>query len=112
MQPLVAAALISVVLQSPNGRNEIAVSVDPNTGVVTYRVSRDGLPVISATPISFTLDGVRRPGKGTPNVTEAKHDDIIAPIVPTIAAEFFDRFIARDLQFPDGTTLELRAYDD
>ncbi len=112
MQPIVAVALLSIVLQSPNGRNEIAVNIDPNTGVVTYRVSRDGLPVISPTPISITVDGVRRPGKGPVNVTEAKHDDIVEPIVPTIASKFRDQFIERNLQFADGATLELRAYDD
>jgi len=41
MQPAVAIALMSFVLQSPNNRNEITVDYDSNTGVLTYRISRD-----------------------------------------------------------------------
>jgi len=112
MQPIVAAALLSIVLQSPNGRNEIAVDVNATTGVITYRVARDGQPIISPTPISITVDGEVRPGKQLPvEVTDTKHDSNVEPIVPTISAKVRDHYNAKRIVFM-GTSLELRAYDD
>jgi alpha-glucosidase len=112
MQPLVAAALMSIVLQSPNGRNEIAVDFDPGTGVVSYRISRDGKPVINATPISITVGGMVRPGKERPvEVTDSKNDSIVEPVVPTISAKVRDHYNAKTIVFM-GSPLELRAYDD
>ena len=114
MQPIVAAALLSIVLQSPNGRNEIAVDVNATTGVITYRVSRDGQPVINATPISITVDGESRPGKGfSVDVVDSKHDTVVEPVVPTIAAKIRDQYNAKTILMSNGpTALEIRAYDD
>jgi alpha-glucosidase len=113
MQPLVAAALMSIVLQSPNGRNEIAVDFDSNAGVLTYRIARDGKPVISPTPISITIDGEPRPGKTTiSNVEQGTSDQTTAPIVPTFAASIRDHRNSRLISFGNGTRLRLAAFDD
>jgi alpha-glucosidase len=114
MQPIVAAALLSIVLQSPNGRNEIAVDFDMRLATVAYRISRDGQAIIGPTPISITVNGTKRPSKpGAPSLREFSRDNPVEPIVPTIAAKFRDRYNAKTIEFDDdGITLELRAYDD
>jgi alpha-glucosidase len=113
MQSIAAAALLSIVLHSPNERNEIAIDFDMRTGAVSYRVSRDGQPVITPTPISITVDGTKQPSKpGAPDLHEFPHNSPVEPIVPTIAAKFRDHYNGKTIKFDDGTTLELRAYDD
>src|SRR5262245_20980369 len=111
MQPAVAAALLSFVLQSPNGRNEIAVDYDANTGVVTYRISRDGKPVISPTPISISSGGKRLPAAGAKAFESgSERIDTVEPIVPTFAAKLSDAYKGKAIHFDDRTLLELRAY--
>jgi alpha-glucosidase len=111
--PAIAAALLSIILQSPDGRNQITVEYDMRAATAAFSVSRDGKLVIGPTPISITVDGAKRPSKpGAPNLHEFSRDNPVDPIVSTIAANVRDHYNAKTIEFNDGTSLELRAYND
>ncbi|HEU4722736.1 MAG TPA: glycoside hydrolase family 97 protein [Gemmatimonadaceae bacterium] len=95
---------------SPDGATELAVELGDR---VTYSVTRRGVPVITASPISLTVDAARTIGVGGTVRSESRRQvrDSLRPVAPVKRAVVPDRFNELRLRFGDHD-LELRAYDE
>lgn len=116
LMPAAATAQEPLVLTSPDGANE--VRIEAAEGGLSYSVSRDGKPVIVASPIGLATD---KGGLGSEPVTLVSNDriavdEVYRPVVGK-AAEVADRYsqLLLKLQRPsDGLRFDLvaRAYDE
>ena len=72
----VSASAETIILKSPDGRNEISLATEP---ALTVSVARDGKPVLGPAPISMTFDGkgvIGGAGAYPWNMTSKLHDNI------------------------------------
>ncbi|MFW5947144.1 MAG: glycoside hydrolase family 97 protein [Gemmatimonadota bacterium] len=97
-------------LASPDGRITVAIETGE---VLTWSVTRDGVPLLRPSPISVTLSSGRFPGPGAAaRKTERRSvDTVIRPVVPEKNAVVPDRYEELRLAFDDGALI-VRAYDD
>jgi alpha-glucosidase len=97
-------------VQSPDGATQLTVDVGPQ---VAYSVTHRGKTLLSASPISLTLQGGRVLGAGDRVRSEARRQvrDSVLPLAPTKSEVVRDRYNELRLRF-GGYDLELRAYDE
>jgi alpha-glucosidase len=97
-------------VQSPDGATQLTVEVGPQ---VAYSVTHRGKTLLSASPISLTLQGGRVLGAGDHVRSEARRQvrDSVLPLAPTKSEVVRDRYNELRLRF-FGYLLELRAYDE
>lgn len=97
-------------LSSPNGQIKIEVQVDE---AITWSVSHQGMPVISPSAISMTVNG-QVLGKN-PRLKSKKEKQIredIAAVVPRKSKIVEDHYNTLILNFRNNYTVAFRAYDD
>jgi alpha-glucosidase len=96
-------------LTSPDGETEVLVELGP---VLTYAVTHRGRPLLSASPVSLTLDDSRLGGGARVVSADVRQvRDSVRPVVPTRNAVVPDHFRELRLRFDGGYGLDLRAYD-
>lgn len=96
---------------SPDGRTELRIEVG---AAVTWAVTHGGSALLAPSPLSLTLGDGRILGRqarvASADVRQVR--DSIRPVVPTKNAVVPDRYNELRLRFRDGSSLELRAYDE
>src|SRR5471032_282937 len=108
-----SAGAQTVKVASPDGRNMVTLDSDK----LTYSVSRDGKPIITASPLGLVLDsiqlgaGARLAGQAASSVNDTYH------IVVGKAASAPDHYNQSDLAFTAGDqafkfNIVVRAYDN
>jgi alpha-glucosidase len=108
--PASAQAARQYQVQSPDGATQLTVEVGAR---VAYSVTHRGRTLLSASPISLTLQGGRVLGAADRVRSEARRQvrDSVLPVAPTKSEVVRDRYNELRLRFA-GYDLELRAYDE
>jgi len=110
-----SAEAVPASVQSPDGRNSIAVALDGN-GRPTYSVQRDGEPVITPSPVALALEkGPLGDGSRIDGIERRTADDSWRAVAGK-ASIVRDHFNEAIVHLVDGQQrrfdLVLRAYDD
>ncbi|MCM1077753.1 MAG: glycoside hydrolase family 97 protein [Bacteroides sp.] len=105
-----AAKTKSYLLSSPDGNITVSVSL---TDTLSYSVSNDGRPVSEKIKTALaTSKGLLGVNPKLRHVSRNKVRDSFSPVVPLKYSTVADNYNSMILDFKDGYSVELRAYDD
>lgn len=94
---------------SPDGRTTITLTV---ANAPTLTVTHNGKTLLDPSPIGLQLDSAAAPTWKPGKFTQQKGDGILHPLAPVKFASIRDHYNEGTLNFKNGLTLVLRAYDN